>query len=73
MSAAAVFAAILQILSTGTVFFTQLAELMPRLQAMVPKGALTEAQKAELDAALDRWAEQNRQLSATIQSFRNPA
>lgn len=73
MNAAALFAAILQILSTGTVFFTMLAELMPRLQAMVPKGALTEAQQAELDAALERWAEQNRQLSATIQSFRNPA
>lgn len=66
-------AAILQILSTGTVFLTQLAELLPRLQAFMPDGEMTDAQKAELDAALDRWAEQNRQLSATIQSFRNPA
>lgn len=66
-------AAILQILSTGTVFLTQIAELLPRLQAFMPEGSMSEEQKAELDAALDRWAEQNRQLSATIQTFRNPA
>lgn len=73
MNAAALLQALLQILSTGTVFLTQFSELLPHLRTLADTDGLSPEQKAALDEALERYAETNRQLSATIQSYRLPA